>query len=316
MTGRASGPLLDRDARLATAWNRLVFELWTRYEPIHAVTYFSPDAARAATDGGYRGFWMGYFAQRAAPLGPVGPAVVTGCFFGFHPDRVARALPDAWSCAGPDRALAARLDGVDRTLRRVWGAELLGSAVVAEAAALLWAAAEAADTAGRVLGAANQALPRPESDHLAIWQASSTLREHRGDGHIAALIAHDVGPVEAMTLKIAASVADGAGLRRARGWPDQAWSDAAAALTDRGWLDGAGRPTAAGRRGAADIERCTEAAAASPWVALGPARTGRTRDLLDRLVAPILATDLIPVLNPIGLPRPGNATARSLPNGS
>lgn len=298
-----------------------MFDLWTRYEPIHAVTYFSPDAAEAAAKAGYRGFWMGYFAQRAAPLGAVGPAVVTACFYGFHPDRVARALPDAWSFAGPDRALSARLDGVDRTLQRVWGRDLLSSDAVAEAADLLWTATQGADTAGRILGAANQALPRPDPDHLALWQATSTLREHRGDGHVAALVAHDVGPVEAMTLKIAAGAADGAGLRRARGWPDPAWTDAAAALTARGWLDGEGAVTAAGRRPMAEVERATEAAAASPWTALGPARTRRALELLDRLVAPILAADLIPALNPIGLPRPGaegpgNTTARPLPNGS
>lgn len=311
MTGRASGPPLDRDARPAAAWNRLVFDLWTRYEPIHAVTYFAPDAADAAARAGYRGFWMGYFAQRAAPLGPVGPAVVTGSFFGFHPGRVARALPDAWAFAGPDRALAARLEGVDRSLHRIWGPELLASADVREAAELLWSAAQGADTAGRVLGAANQALPRPEPAHLALWQATSTLREHRGDGHIAALIAHDVGPVEAMTLRIAAGAADGTGLRRGRGWPDEAWTDAAAALTTRGWLDGAGVPTATGRRGLAEIDTCTEAAAASPWTAIGPDRTRRALDLLDRLVAPILAADLIPALNAIGVPRPDDRGTRS-----
>lgn len=292
-----------------------MFDLWTRYEPIHAVTYFSPDAAEAAAKAGYRGFWMGYFGQRAAPLGAVGPAVVTACFYGFHPDRVARALPDAWSFAGPDRALSARLDGVDRTLQRVWGRDLLASDAVAEAADLLWTAAQGADTAGRVLGAANQALPRPEPAHLALWQATSTLREHRGDGHVAALIDHGIGPVEAMTVKVAAGEADGAGLRRGRGWPDQAWTDAAAALTARGWLDGAGALTGAGRRVHEEIERRTDVAAASPWLTLGPAGTARALDLLDVLVAPILAVDLIPVHNPIGLPRPRNATARPVPSG-
>lgn len=291
-----------------------MFQPWTRYEQIHAVTYFSGDAVAAAARTGYRGFWMGYFAQRAAPLGPVGPAVVTACFFGFHAGRVERALPEAWSIAGPDRALAARLDGVDRTLRRVWPPELLASDQVREAAELLWTAAQAADTPGRVLGAANQALPRPEPAHLALWQATSTLREHRGDGHVAALIDHGIGPVEAMTVKVAAGEADGAGLRRGRGWPDQAWTDAAAALTARGWLDGAGALTGAGRRVHEEIERRTDAAAASPWLALGPAGTARALDLLDVLVAPILAVDLIPVHNPIGLPRPGNATARPVPN--
>lgn len=278
--------------------------LWSRYERIHAVTYFAAEAADAAAATGYRGFWMGYFAQRAAPLGPVGPAVVTACFFGFHRSRVERALPDAWRFAGPDHALAARLVGVDRTLRRVWGDPLIASDAVVEAAGLLWTAAQAADPAGRVLGAANQSLPRPDAAHLALWQATATLREHRGDGHVAALVAAGLGPLDAALVKIGAGEADGAGLRRGRGWPDTAWTAARDLLVDRGLFDGAGALTAAGRRLHEEVERRTDAAAASPWAALGPARTERAGELLDVLVAPIVAAGLVPAVNPIGVPLP------------
>lgn len=279
-------------------------QLWSRYERIHAVTYFSVEAGAAATETGYRGFWMGYFAQRAAPLGAVGPPVVTACFFGFHRARVERALPDAWSFAGPERALESRLTGVDRTLRRLWGDESIASDAVREAADLLWSAAQAADPAGRVLGAANQALPRPEPPHLALWQATATLREHRGDGHVAALIAAGIGPLEAALIKIAAGEADGAGLRRGRGWPDEEWTAAEASLIDSGRLDGTGVLTAAGQHLHDDIERRTDDAAASPWSALGPARTARAGELLDLLVAPIVAADAVPGRNPIGVPLP------------
>ena len=284
-------------------------QLWSRFERIHAVTYFADEAAAAATDAGYRGFWMGYFAQRAAPLGPVGPAVVTASFFGFHPGRVGRALPDAWAFAGPDRALECRLDGVDRSLRRLWGDRLIASDELRTAADLLWAAAQAAETAGRVLAAANQALPRPDPPHLALWQATATLREHRGDGHVAALVAAGVGPLQAALIKVAAGEADGAGLRRGRGWPDADWSLAESSLIDRGWLVpagglDAGTLTVPGRVAHDDIERRTDDAAASPWVALGPPRTARVGDLLDALVAPIAAAGVIPPINPIGVPLP------------
>ena len=86
----------------------LARDVWRRLEPIHAVTYFAPEAIGALTDTGYKGFWMGYFAGRAAPLGPVGPEVVQALFYNFAPSRVAKALPDAWSIAGPDVALDAR----------------------------------------------------------------------------------------------------------------------------------------------------------------------------------------------------------------
>lgn len=279
-------------------------QMWSRYERIHAVTYFSAEAEAAATEAGYRGFWMGYFAQRAAPLGDVGPAVVTACFFGFHRSRVERALPDAWSSAGPERALESRLTGVDLTLRRLWGEELIASDALREAADLLWAAAQSAEPEGRVLGAANQALPRPERPHLALWQATATLREHRGDGHVAALVAAGIGPMEAALIKIAAGEADGAGLRRGRGWPDEDWAAAEASSVDRGRLDGTGALTAAGHHIHDEIERRTDEAAASPWSALGPARTARLSALLDLLVAPIVAADAVPVRNPIGVPLP------------
>lgn len=47
--------------------------LWERYEPVHDLVYFAPQAHRAAEALGLRGYWMGYFALRAAPLGPVSP---------------------------------------------------------------------------------------------------------------------------------------------------------------------------------------------------------------------------------------------------
>ena len=50
--------------------------LWRLLEPYHAATYFAPEARQAFKDAGLRGFWMGYFAGRAAPMGAVGPGVV------------------------------------------------------------------------------------------------------------------------------------------------------------------------------------------------------------------------------------------------
>src|SRR5690349_833389 len=144
--------------------------MWQLFEPVHAVTYFAPEARAAAEGIGMRGCWMGYFAQRAAPLGPVRPEVVTAVFYGFHHSRLARALPDAWRIAGPEQVLRTRLDGVDAALRRFWGDDVVRSADLAEAADLAHRAADAADVAGRPLAAANQALPLPEPAHLRLWQ--------------------------------------------------------------------------------------------------------------------------------------------------
>ena len=247
-------------------------DLWVRFETYHDVTYFSPES-RAVTDAlGCKGGWMGYFGQRAAPLGAASPEVVTAAFYTFHPRMVARALPDAWDVAGPARFLEARLEGVDRALRR-----MLESLDVAEAAELAGRAAEAAPTAGRVLAAANQALPVPDEPHLALWQACTTLRESRGDGHIAALVAADLGPCETLVLFSADKNLDPAYMRAARGWSEEEWREAEAVLTERGLLDGDLTP--AGRALREDVERRTDEAATRPWDVLGAAGTARFAEL-------------------------------------
>ena len=82
--------------------------IWHHVEAINAVAYFSPESGEAAAGLGLKGFWMGYFGFRAAPLGQVGSAVVEATFFNFHPDRVRRAIPDAWRYTSPGEILAVR----------------------------------------------------------------------------------------------------------------------------------------------------------------------------------------------------------------
>ncbi|NMO93193.1 hypothetical protein HH311_25810 [Actinomycetospora sp. TBRC 11914] len=273
--------------------------MWQLFEPLHAVSYFTPEA-RAASDAlGLRGFWMGYTAQRIAPLGPVGAEIATAAFFGFHLSRIARALPDAWRFTTPTDALQARLAGVDAALRRLWGEEVLSSPELVEAAGLAWRAAAGADCAGRVLAAANQALPRPEPAHLALWQASTTLREHRGEGHVAVLVARRLTPVQAHLIKAAAGEAEPDVLQEGRRFDDAAWQQGIAELQQAGLLDADRRLTAAGRDLHADIECATDAAASSPWRHLGDA-TDTLATLLAPLTASLVATTF-PVPNAIGL---------------
>ncbi len=148
---------LNREPRLA----RRFFE---RFEPVHAVTYFSPES-RAAFDGlGYRGFWMGYFAGRSAPLGIVPAEVVTAVFYNFAAARVAKALPAAWDVAPPEAALRAREESAVATLRR-YG---LTDDGVRSAAELAAKAARSASLDGRPLFAANAALPWPSEPLAAL----------------------------------------------------------------------------------------------------------------------------------------------------
>ena len=171
---------------VGTALVRYAHELLDIY---HAVTYLAPPAQDALRAIGLQRPWSGYFAGRAAPLGAVGGPVVTAVFYHFKPSMVARELPAAWDTAAPDRVLEARLRGVDATLRELLGNDMLAGAELAEAAELAGAAAASCEPQARPLGAANAALPIPEQRHLALWQAITTLREFRGDGHAIALAA-------------------------------------------------------------------------------------------------------------------------------
>ncbi|MFC0052578.1 SCO6745 family protein [Streptomyces actinomycinicus] len=277
--------------------------LWERYEPVHDLVYFAPEAHRAADGLGMRGFWMGYFALRAAPLGAADPSVVTSCFYVFHPARVARALPDAWGYAAPAEVLAARQEAMDTAMTRLFGSGVVGSAAFGEAADLAWEAAEAADTTGRVLAAANQALERPDRPAARLWQALTTLREHRGDSHVAVLVSLGLGPVEAMVLKAAAGESDGAFLRETRKWPEADWESATARLRASGRLAADGSLTPAGAAVRAEAEALTDAAAEGPWTALGAERAGRLAEHLEPLAETVWESGLLPPGNPVGLTR-------------
>ena len=69
-----------------------------------------------------------------------------------------------------------------------------------EAADLLVRAAASAEIGGRIMFAALRAMPVPEDPVERLWHAATLLREHRGDGHVAALQAHRIGRTEAHVL--------------------------------------------------------------------------------------------------------------------
>ncbi|MGY2005109.1 SCO6745 family protein [Blastococcus sp. SYSU DS1024] len=279
--------------------------LWALAEPFHALTYFAAESRAAAAEVGLRGFWNGYFAFRAAPLGPVGAEVVTATFVNFQPSFVARRVPGVWATVSPAAALAARLGGVDAAARRVLGEEWAGSSRATEAMELAATAAAAVDLPGRPLAAANAGLPVPPEPHLVLWQALTTLREHRGDGHTAALVQRGIDGLQAHVLAAAAGRSDRAWLQKARGWDDAAWEEAAAALAERGWLAGAAL-TGEGRAVVAGIEADTDRLAAGPWRVLGDAGCARLAELLEPVRRAVVAAGDWPAGNPIGVPEPGD----------
>ena len=277
--------------------------LWSLAEPFHALTYFADEAAAAFDAAGLRGFWSGYFAGRAAPLGAVGPEVVTATFVNFAPDFVARRVPAVWEAVTPAAALEARLSGVDGAVRRVLGAEWTTSDQAVEAMELAVTAAAAVDALGRPLAAANTAVVVPDETHLRLWQALTTLREHRGDGHTVALVAREVDGIQAHVLAAAAGRSDRAWLQKARGWDDAAWEDAERRLPDRGWLDD-GALTAQRLAMVTAIEADTDRLALAPWQALGAQRCDRLAELLRPVRRAVVAAGHWPAGNPIGVPDP------------
>jgi len=301
--------------------------MWTLFEPVHTISYFAPPAKSAFEQAGLRGFWRGYFAGRAAPIGQVGPAPVIAAFFSFAPRMVERALPAVWERITPAEALTVREAGAVAALRDLLGLRDIDpvSGPVVAAADRLTAVAEHVDGAGRTLGASNAALPVPAEPLARLWRAATVLREHRGDGHIAALVAADIDAPEALVLRAGAHLSaarrnasdqgnasvgstglsastERAQMQSARGWTDDEWDAAATRLVGRGLLQLDGAATEGGAQLHRSIEAATDQAAARPWARLD---AGEVDELADLLLAIATACAVVlPFPNPVGVPAP------------
>ncbi|RMI34398.1 hypothetical protein EBN03_05910 [Nocardia stercoris] len=236
--------------------------MWRVLEPLHSVTYFEPGCIAANKDAGLRGYWMGYFAARSAPLGAAGPELVTATFFNFSPAMVARALPDAWGFADPDTVLEVRQRAAAAALRAM-APEIAAAADAALPA--LRAAVASAPSGGRPLFAANREVANPADPVEELWQALTALREHRGDGHVAALVAAGLDGIEALVL-FAADTGSGPEVwLPIRGWSESDWAAAQSRLAERALLDTDGAVTPAGKALREHIEARTDALAATAY---------------------------------------------------
>ncbi|MFR9777382.1 SCO6745 family protein [Micromonospora sp. MS34] len=280
----------------------MVRKMWQLIEPVHALVYYAPELTEEAAALGLPTDerWPGYFALRSAPLGAAGPALVTATYYSFSPRMIAEYLPAIWATAEPAKVLAARTSGVDRALRRLLG-DRVDSPELAEAAVLARRAVRAADLAGCPLAAANADLPWPDAPHLALWQAATILREHRGDGHVAALLTAGLDPTEAL-VSFAAVGAAPVEVFASRRWTGEEWAAARERLAARGLVDADGAATDAGWRLRDEVERRTDELAAAPWRALGPA-VGRFAQLVAPLTGAVVATGMLPERSTLGIRR-------------
>lgn len=275
--------------------------LFDRFEPVHAVTYFAPESREAFAHAGLRGFWMGYFGARSAPLGPVAPDVVTAVFYNFAASHVARALPAAWEFCSPADALRAREDSAVAALRR--GGVSDDDDAVRTAADLLARAAATAPLDGRPLFAANRALPWPEEPVARLWHACTLLREQRGDAHVAVLVANGIAGRDCNVLHAVADRVPRDFIVRSREYDDDEWSACVDRLAARGILDGEGALSDSGREFKQHIEDSTDALSLSAFDVLDDADV----ELLFRTLTPVtravVASGDIPAATPMGLRR-------------
>jgi hypothetical protein len=256
--------------------------LYRLVEPIHMVTYFSDEPTDALMALGHRNYWDGYFAGRAAPLGRVPALVVHAVFYSFAPGEVARHIPLVWETATPAEALAAREEGSVAALRRILGggADAPG---LARAAELATKAATGAPMEGRALYAALRSLLVPEDPVARLWHAATLLREHRGDGHVAALLTEGIGGTEAHVLSALAQGIPAEKFGRVHHLPAARLASVVEGMRDRGLIGASGWLSDAGREKKERIESLTDDLAAPAYDGLGPGE-------LDRLV-----TDLEPI---------------------
>lgn len=263
-------------------------------DSLHSVVYFAPEGADEYRAAGLDRSRYHYFASRAAALGPVPADVVTATFYNFSPSLVGRAIPAAWELASREAIVAARLRVVDRAYRRLLGDDVVTGPEVAEAAELARVAAQDLPPDGRPLYAGHATLPWPDEPHLVLWHALTLLREFRGDGHVAALLASGLSGLEALVTHTATGrgfTVDAA--KATRGWSDTEWDAARAALCERKVLDDDGL-TDGGYALRDSVEATTDRLGTAPWLALGPARAARLRELGKDLTGRIVAAGAFP----------------------
>jgi hypothetical protein len=221
-------------------------------EPVAGQVYFSPEAHAAYAELGFDpgpgstrdGVALpdgpAYFASRGSLLGQVSGEVVAAAFGVFNPAVVVPAVTWAWTKVDAATICAARTRGGIAQLERV-----LGPAPddLARATDLLRRAVEPLRPEGKPLFAGLRSLGLPGVPLGDMWRLADTLREYRGDAHIAAwtsagLNATEVGLLTELYWRMPLRT-----YIRTRAWSDDDLDGAEERLVARGLLsDGALTP--------------------------------------------------------------------------
>ena len=154
---------------------------------------------------------------------------------------------------------------------------------------------------------ANRTVEPPEDPVAELWQHCTTLREHRGDGHVTALRRAGSTAARHSCCSRPTGSSPPSACARSAGWTDEEWEAACARLRDRDLVDDDGAITDAGRNLRVMVERATDAAARVLFAAAAPDAVADLTVRLDPLAKAVAAQRAPP------LPQPDRgATARRL----
>ena len=266
---------------------RRMFEL---VEPIGVLPYSADEPNETMFALGFTNYWDTYFAGRAAPLGNTPAEVVDALFYNFAPGEVARHIPKVWRTTTPEAAIAARQAGCTQALRRILG-EHVDSADFARATELLLKAATSAPFEGRPMYAALRALAIPDDVVTRMFHAASLLREHRGDGHIVALMAEGIGGLESHVLMALDMGMPAEKFGRIHHLPATQLAAISNGLRDRGLVGADGWFTERGRAVKQRVESLTDDLAAKPYEILDRAELDELIALLEPLAVLLVAAE-------------------------
>lgn len=237
------------------------------FEPVAMHAVWSRGTYDALSSLGLN-FLTGYVWGRASGMGEPAAAVVVSAFACFEPGLVTSLYEEARGKVSRADLVTARDESTSRSLARVLGDAGVADADVTRVVGVLRRAIDAADGTGRPLFSGLASQPWPAGPAGQLWRACDILREHRGDGHVAACVA---AGVDAVAMNILTELYLGMPLfaySASRAWPEDVLSATVERLRGDGLVDGDAL-SAQGRRLRDDIEAHTDAAQASVVAAIG-----------------------------------------------
>lgn len=132
-------------------------------------------------------------------------------------------------------------------------------------------------------------LPLPDDVVTRLFHAASLLREHRGDGHIAALMAEGVGGLEAHVLYALNLNMPAEKFGRIHHLPAAQIAAVVGGMRDRGLIGVDGWLSEQGRAVKQRVESLTDDLAAKPYESLEPDELNELMTLLEPLATLLVA---------------------------